>query len=128
MYAGRAVLQDFALRGEFLLPVEQEPNTPGGIYRGELWRAASFSMLNSQDPRLRGVPLGRCAALPARKSRRAWVQSQPAPLGACVGKNCSWRDPTSAPEFDAPTLPVQILAGQSETGPYKKNEVVLYPP
>ena len=33
-------------------------------------------------PPLRGLPLGRCAALPARNTRSAWVPFRPAPLGA----------------------------------------------
>ena len=38
--------------------------------------------LLSPDPNLRGLPLGRCAALPARKTRSTCVRSRPAPLGA----------------------------------------------
>ena len=35
-FVGRAVLQGFALRGEFLFHVEKEPKDAGGRRRGEL--------------------------------------------------------------------------------------------
>ena len=42
--------------------------------------------LLSPDPCLRGLPLGRCAALPARNTRSAWVAIPSGPTGGLSGK------------------------------------------
>ena len=58
-------------------------------------------------PRLRGLPLEHCAALPARKIRSAWVRFRPAPLGACVCINFRAHTSAAAPQFAEPTSPVR---------------------
>ena len=65
--------------GDLLCPWRQSRQNATG---GRLRMSAERSYSPYPRTPLRGLPLGRCAALPARNTRSAWVPFRPAPLGA----------------------------------------------
>ena len=92
-FVGRAVLQGFALQGEFLFHVEKEPKDAGGRRRGEL----RSPMTAFPQPPITGVTPWGGQSIPGAQNLSGGLQFLPPHRGLAVPKlqlvrftACAW--------------------------------------